>query len=289
MGSGRAMTRRWIGRVLPMLSLAAAVGAHAQEAVTIRTYAAQEARQGVASDGAYFYAIDNNRIGKYRIATGERVQQWEGDPESFPHINSCTVAEEELVCASSNYPALPQKSSVEFFSLNPVAHLRSVSLAGAPGSLTVMNRHDGHWWAVFANYDKRGSEPGQDHRQTYLVRYDDDFHALAQWTFPADVLARFAPSSCSGASWTTSGLLLASGHDRPEIYALKLPKRGTVLEHVATLPVASHGQAIDMDPKWSDLLWSIDRPTSTVVASRVDITGQAPGTDSVTSGRADRP
>jgi hypothetical protein len=42
--------------------------------VTLRMTAA-EAHQGAASDGTYLYAIDNDRIGKYRIATGEKVAQ----------------------------------------------------------------------------------------------------------------------------------------------------------------------------------------------------------------------
>lgn len=235
----------------------------------VRRYDASEARQGVASDGTYFYAIDNNRIGQYSIATGEKVAQWRGDPKAFPHINSCTVVGHELACAASNYPALPQTSSVEFFSLKPLAHVRSAPLDHAPGSLTVMDRHDGHWWAVFANYDEKGSPEGKDHRDSLLVQMDDAFQPLATWSFPGDVLGQFAPSSCSGASWTKDGLLLASGHDKPEIYMLKLPETGSVLQYVKTIPVSSHGQAIDIDPAQPDRLWSIDRATLTVHANTI--------------------
>lgn len=235
-----------------------------------RQYQADEADQGVASDGTHFYAIDNNRIGKYRIADGEKVAEWQGDPEKFPHINSCTVVAAELVCAASNYPAVPQSSSVEVFSLEPLAHVRSIALDKTPGSLTVMDRHDGHWWAVFANYDERGSPQGQDHHDTYLVRYSDTFQEDGRWSFPAAVLDRFAPSSCSGASWSDRNVLLVSGHDKPEIYKMALPEQGTELVHVATLPVSTHGQAIDLDPSRSDSLWSIDRKTRTVVVNKID-------------------
>lgn len=234
-----------------------------------REYRAEEADQGVASDGDYFYAIDNNRIGKYRISDGEKIAVWEGDPERFPHINSCTVVSRELVCAASNYPAVPQQSSVEFFSLEPLAHLRSVALTDTPGSLTVMDRHDGRWWAVFANYDERGSPPEKGHRETYLVSYDNAFRAEKLWTFPDAVLDRFTPSSCSGASWTKDNRLLVSGHDRPEIYVLGLPGSGSVLRHISTVGIASHGQAIDVDPAQPDQLWSIDRATKTVFASMI--------------------
>ncbi|MEZ5711172.1 MAG: hypothetical protein R3E11_00785 [Sphingobium sp.] len=246
-----------------------ASGATSEPAPVVKRFTADEARQGVASDGAYFYAIDNSRIGKYRIDTGEKVAEWQGDAEAFPHINSCTVIGTELACATSNYPAVPQTSLVEFFSLSPLQHLRSVALADMPGSLTAMDRHDGHWWGVFANYDTKGSPAGKDHRDTYLVKLDDAFQPLKAWTFPEDVLARFAPSSCSGMAWTDAGALLASGHDKPEVYVLSLPEAGTVLRHAATIPVISNGQAIDVDPVEADLLWSIDRATKTVIASTI--------------------
>src|SRR5687767_4369755 len=79
---------------------------------------APEARQGVASDGRFAFAIGNHRIGKYAIASGRRVASWRGDPKRFPHINSCTLVGRELVCAASNYPALPPASSVEVFDAN---------------------------------------------------------------------------------------------------------------------------------------------------------------------------
>lgn len=44
---------------------------------------AQEADQGVASDGEFVYAIDNNIIGKYAIKTGKRVDRWEGGSRPF--------------------------------------------------------------------------------------------------------------------------------------------------------------------------------------------------------------
>ncbi len=230
---------------------------------------APEAHQGAASDGTYVYAIDNDRIGKYRIADGQRVAQWQGERRLYPHMNSCTVVGTELVCAASNYPAVPQTSAVEIFDTKTLKHVRSVSLGFGPGSLTVMDRHDGKWWAVFANYEGKGGEPGRDYRYTLLVRMDDAFRAEASWAFPADVLARFAPKSCSGLSWGADGLIYATGHDRPEVYALKLPEAGSVLEHVGTIGIATPGQAIDWDPKAPRRLWSIGRGAGEMVASEM--------------------
>lgn len=260
---------------LAALALAASP-ATAQESVPAPAVApvvlripAEEARQGAASDGRYVYAIDNDRIGKYEIATGKRVAQWKGDRAIYPHMNSCTVVGQELVCAASNYPAVPQTSAVEIFDTRAMTHVRSISLGFGPGSLTVMDRHDGKWWAVFANYDAKGGEPNRDHRYTLLVRMDDQFRQEAAWTFPAAVLERFAPYSCSGMSWGADGRLYVTGHDRPELYAVELPEAGSALKLIATIPIATPGQAIDWDPKAPRRIWSIDRGGATMAASDI--------------------
>ncbi|WP_336977292.1 hypothetical protein [Altererythrobacter fulvus] len=238
-------------------------------APVVLTIDAPEADQGVASDGTYVYAIDNDRIGKYEIASGRKVGEWAGEPALFPHMNSCTVAEGELVCAASNYPRVPQTSAIEFFSLDPVEHIRTVSLGFMPGSLTVLDRHDGAWWAVFANYDGKGGVPGRGHQYTLLAKLDDQFRIAQSWAFPPEVLARMAPYSCSGMSWGDDGLLYASGHDRPEVYALALPEAGSTLRLVAVHGTANDGQAIDWDPKVPRRLWSVSREGGKVIASTI--------------------
>ncbi|MEO6582547.1 MAG: hypothetical protein ABIN68_07070 [Sphingomicrobium sp.] len=247
---------------------AAAVAAAQAAPRAERRIAAVEARQGAASDGRFVYAVDDHRIGKYAIVTGRRVAAWSGDPKRFPHLNSCTLVARELVCAASNYPALPQSSRVEFFDAGRLVHRRSVGLDAGPGSLTALERHRGQWWAVFANYDGRGGQPGRDRRATQLVRMDDAFRRLQAWTFPPSVLARLAPNSVSGAAWTGDGRLTVSGHDRPELYVVAVPRAGTVLEHVVTVPMVTRGQAFDWDPRDPKLLWSIDRKRRSIVASR---------------------
>ena len=230
---------------------------------------AEEARQGAASDGTYVYAIDNDRIGKYRIADGRRVAQWQGERRLYPHMNSCTLVGTELVCAASNYPAVPQTSAVEIFDTTTMQHVRSVSLGFGPGSLTALDWHDGAWWAAYANYDNKGGEPGRDHHYTMMVQMDRNFRPLRSWAFPAAVLARMAPYSCSGMSWGEDGLIYATGHDRPEVYVLRLPEAGSVLELATTLGIATPGQAIDWDPKSPRRLWSIGRGSGEMVASEI--------------------
>lgn len=237
--------------------------------LSLAAIAAPEAGQGVAAGPAHVYAIDNAEIGKYDKGSGKRVAHWRGDPALFPHINSCAVVKAELVCAASNYPAVPMASSIEIFDTKTLRHIRTHSLGRMYGSLTVLDWHDGAWWAVFANYDDRGGEPGRDHRYTTLVKMDAGFRPLESWLFPDAVLERFAPKSCSGAAWGNDGLLYVSGHDRPEIYALKRPEAGTRLELVATLPVPTPGQAIDWDPVQPRTLWSIDRKAARMVATPI--------------------
>ncbi len=254
-----------------MLAIAGTAAAQEpQSATPIARWQAEEARQGVAADARHFYPNANNRIGKYDKRTGRRVAQWEGPRALFPHMNSCTVDAAELICAASNYPAVPMASTLEVFDTRTLTHRRSIALPPMPGSLTWMERRGSDWFAGFANYPEgRGGEPGHDHRWTRLVRFDAQFRATGSWLFPPSVLERFAPMSNSGGSWGDDGLLYVTGHDRGELYVLRLPQAGAVLDHVATVLLPTGGQAIAWDRSQRRVLWSLDRATKMVVASRV--------------------
>jgi hypothetical protein len=214
------------------------------DAELMRRIPATEARQGVAVQGDTLFAINNHQIGKYDRRTGAKLAAWTGDKARFPHINSCAAIAAELVCASSNYPSTPMTSAVEVFDPTALRHLRTIPLAGQPGSLTWVDRHAGFWWAAFANYDGWGGVPGRNHRSTFLVQYDDDWKPLKTYRFPADLLDRFAPSSSSGGVFGDDDILYVTGHDRGEIYALRIPKAGALLEHIATIKAPIQGQAI---------------------------------------------
>jgi len=261
-----------------MLGLLAALAAAAGEpAPVLRRWPAPEANQGVAADRRHVYAVGNNAIGKYDKATGARVGGWTGDRALFPHINSCSAVGARLYCAASNYPAVPMASSVEVFDARRMAHVATHPLPPVPGSLTwVAPRAGGGWWAGFANYDGRGGAPGRDHRSTFLARLDDRFLPVASWLLPDAVLARMAPYSLSGGVPAGDGTFRVSGHDRPELYVLRLPAAGTRLEHVATVAIATGGQAIGTDPTDPCLLWSIERRARELVLSRVCTPGDRP-------------
>jgi len=250
------------------LALAAAL-AVATPAEVVERMPAAEAHQGVVADARHVYAISNSEIGKYDRRTKARVALWQGDPALFIHMNSCSLEHRLLVCAASNYPGVPQASSIEWFDTRTMRHVATRSLGPGRGSLTWLDWHDGSWWACFANYDERGGEPGRDHRATVLVRYDKRFVEQGAWLFPESVLERFAPRSASGGAWRDDGLLYVTGHDRPELYALRVPEAGSRLEHVATVAIPTNGQAIAWERGRSDILWSIARESREAVASRV--------------------
>lgn len=260
--------------ILAAVLAALAAPAVAQEptlkTTELRRFDAPEAKQGVAADKTHLYAIDNGRIARYDKQTGARQAEWTGDPVRFKHLNACLIVAKDLVCAGSNYPSVPQNSSVEVFDPVKMTHTRTIPLGPGNGSLTWVDRRDGFWWAMFANYDAKGGEPGRDHRWTTLVKFDDQWRRVGAWTLPETVLARMAPYSCSGGGFGDDGLLYVTGHDRPELYALKIPTEGgAVLDHVATLEIPVEGQAIVWDPHDQRVLWGVNRATRQVVAVKV--------------------
>jgi hypothetical protein len=256
--------------LLVTCALSASALAANSAASELRRVSAAEARQGVAVDADRFYAVSNSAIASYDKRSGKRIAKWKGDRARFRHINSCTIIAGELVCANSNFPSLPHHSTVEFFDPAVLRHRRTVDLGEGRGSITWVERHEGAWWVAFANYDGWGGESSRDHRDTVLVRFDDEWREIRRWRFPADVLERFRPMSTSGGGWGADGNLYVTGHDRPELYVLQLPRGdGSVLEHVATIEVPIHGQAIDWDESEPGVLYGISRRGGEVVVMRV--------------------
>ncbi len=243
----------------------------ALQAETLRRYPAPEAGQGVAVDARSIYAVGNNKIGRYDKKSGKQTGAWSGDPKVFPHLNSCVAMGAELVCASSNYPATPMTSTVEVFDRAKLTHLRSIPLGHQVGSLTWAVRKGDAWWAGFANYDGKGGEPGRDHTASAVVKFDLAWKPLAQWSFPKSVLDRFAPHSTSGGVWGDDGLLYVTGHDAAEVYVLRVPPAGGVMEEVATIAVPVEGQAIALDARRT--LYGISRKNREVVAMKLPAVG----------------
>jgi len=234
----------------------------------VRRFPAPEARQGVAVDRHHFYAIANARIAKYEKRTGRRVAEWQGTAGGpIIHLNSCIVDGRYLTCAHSNYPGLPMTSSLETWDTGTLRHRASRSFGIYEGSLTWATRSDGDWWLNFAHYGNAAGTPGKGPEWTTLVRFDARWNRTASYTYAPALIVKFAPYSSSGGNWGRDGRLYITGHDQPEIYVLRLPAMGSVLEWVETIPAPIRGQAWAFDPRDPKTLWGILRASGEVVVA----------------------
>lgn len=235
----------------------------------IRRYTAPEARQGVAVDADHFYAVSNHRIAKYRRDTGEKVAEWDGgDDGPLIHLNSCLVHQGRLVCAHSNHPGIPMLSSVETWDAASLEHLDSYSLGAREGSLTWALPRGEDLWLAFAHYGNYSGVPQRGPEWSLLARFDGSWNRREAYAFPVALVEAMTPNSASGGNWGADGRLYVTGHDAREIYVLELPRMGSVLEWVATLPAPMEGQAWVFDPTDPDVVFGIIRATGEVVVGR---------------------
>ncbi len=228
------------------------------------------ARQGVAVEAEYFYAIGNYHIARYRRDTSVKAGEWRGGSDGpIIHLNSCIAASGRLVCAHSNYPGVPMLSSVEVFDAETLQHLDSHSFGSYEGSLTWLIPHDGWWWGAFAHYGNASGVPDRGPEWTSLVRFDSEWNRKEEFAFPVALIDRFRPNSTSGGNWGADGNLYVTGHDAGEIYALRLPEMGSVLEWIDTRPAPIEGQAWVFDPTDPETIWGIVRSSGEVVEARL--------------------
>ena len=253
----------------PAAGAAAAGAPPVPNARELRRFPAPEAVQGVAVDRRSFFAVANRSIGRYDKKSGLRTAHWADTTGEITHLNSCAAWQGRLYCAQSNYPRLPMTGSIEIFDATTLARVGRRSLGRTPGSLTWADRHGGHWWLCFANYDRYGGAPSAGSRATTIVEYDAQWRRVHVWVLPPSVVRAFAGMSASGGAWGPGGYLYVAGHDRPELYVLSLPQRGPVLRQVATIRVPGRGQAFGWDPGRARRLYTIDRQSRSVISSLV--------------------
>jgi hypothetical protein len=236
------------------------------DAELIQQFEASNARQGIAVDAGHFYAVNNFAISKHDKSTGAPIAQWAGRAEGEPliHLDSLMELDGRLYASHSNYPASPMTSSVEIWDAATMRHVSSHSFGISHGSLTWLDRHDGFWWAAFANYDKvqNGQMVPYGHTDnTQIAKLDDDYRVLQAWTLPLEILDRMRPMSNSGGSWGPGGMLYLTGHDLGEIYVMRIPDAGSILNWVATVKVpVLEGQGIAWDRSMPGrYLWAINK------------------------------
>jgi hypothetical protein len=251
-----------------------AVGVLELEGTMVASFDAFDANQGVGVDRKYFYAVNNRTITKHDRTTGEPLLQFAGHPDGpIEHMDSGAVVNGKLYAAHSNWPEWPMESSIEVFDARTMEHIGTHSFGIYRGSLTWLDRHDGAWWATFANYNRLQPGPGGElapYGYTYntqVVRMDDDFQVVQSWTIPKEILDRFELMSNSGGSWGPDGRLYLTGHDLPEVYVMNVPPAGGEMEWVATISLPGiEGQGIAWDDAGNkSTLWGISRQNRRVV------------------------
>jgi hypothetical protein len=240
------------------------------EAQLLRTYDAFDANQGVGIDRSRFFAVDNRQITKHDRKTGAAQLQFAGAAGGpLIHMDSGAVYRGKLYAAHSNYDESPMQSSVEVFDARTLKHVASHSFGIDRGSLTWIDRHDGFWWAGFANYDVIPDDqtPYGETDNTQVVKMNDDFQVVAAYTIPQEILDRFRPMSNSGGSWGPDGRLWLTGHDLGEAYVMEPSTAGSELRWIArvSLPgVEGQGTAWDLTGS-QPTLWTIKRSTKQVL------------------------
>jgi len=236
----------------------------------LRRFPAAEARQGVAVDAEFFYAINNRAIGKYRKDTGAKAADWQDEKDGhLIHLNAGIVRDGQLYCAHSNYPSVPTSNSVEVWDTATMKHILSIAMEDAQGSLTWALPEGKTWFACFAEYSRPSNATGRDNSMSEVVKFDNQWHRTASWTFPLDLVKLFGNASASGGGFGPGGSLFVTGHDARQLYVLTIPENGAVLQWNATIPISASGQAFAWDPVEPGILYSISRKTQEVIVSRI--------------------
>jgi hypothetical protein len=236
---------------------------------TVQVFEVPEARQGIAVDSGYFYVVNTKSIVKYNKGTGKPVSDWKDNSGRIIHFDSGVIVNKKLYCAHSNYPGIPMASSIEIFDKENLNHIGSHSFGIKYGSCTWIDYYDKYWWACFAHYDKFEPAINKNNSWTVLVKFDESWNEQESWTFPAVVLQKFKPMSCSGGSWGPDGNLYIAGHDSARVYIVRLPKMGSVLDFTGALEIESEGQGIAWDRFEKNNLYGIIKKENRVIKSKL--------------------
>lgn len=237
----------------------------------MRRFPAPEANQAVAVDAAHFYAIGNHEIAKYEKFSGRRVARWACEREKpLIHLNSGVVREGVLYCAHSNYPGVPMVSSIEMWATRTLTHTATQSFGIYEGSATWIDFRGASRFVTFGHYGNKAGVAGRDPQWTSLAEFDSEWRRLRGWVYPARLMEKLGGYTISGGAFGPDGRLYCTGHDDPEVYVLRLPEGGSVLELEAVFATPNHGQGIAWDPSEKWVLYSIDRVRREVIVSRVE-------------------
>ncbi len=206
----------------------------------IKSFPVREAYQGVAADNDFFYAISNQSIAKCQKEDGKVVQRM--TYERFTHLNGGTVYGKKLYC--TNNPT--DHNSIVIFNTDDLSYF-GLSNIKEKGSLMWISRHKDIWWGCLAH-------SGDIVNNSLIIQFNPDWSIKNSWSFPKELTEKFYPYSCSGGAWGSDNLLYCTGHEKAEVYALRL--EDNIFKFVRTIPVNATGQGIAWQGK---ILYTIDR------------------------------
>lgn len=238
--------------------------ASAEEWRAIATLVAPEAKQAAAADDRFAYAIDNSVVAKYDRATGAKIATSVG---AAKHLNSGFFWNGRLFCAHSNFPLTPEHSEIKVLDPTTMRLETFKDFGNYGGSLTWAVREHDEWWCNFARY-------GADNGQSFLVRFDDQWQEKSRYRYPPELVAQLGKYSLSGAVWR-SGELLATDHDHPRIYRLRLPQKGDALDYLGSISAPFAGQGFALDPATGGLV-GIRRKTREIVFANIAAPAESP-------------
>jgi dienelactone hydrolase len=210
---------------------------------TTRTIPAEEAHQAAAADEKFLYAISSTKVAKYDRQTGQRLATSTGEAK---HLNSGFLWQDKLYCSHSNYPALPEQSEIKVLDIETMQLTTFKDFGNFGGSLTWAIHEQGHWFCNFARY-------GDDNAGTFLVKFTPDWQEVARFTFPPELIQKLGRYSLSGGVFL-NGDLLATGHDDPLLFRLRLPATGSIVQFIQVESIPFTGQGIAADPATRGLI-----------------------------------
>jgi hypothetical protein len=201
------------------------------------TLGAPQAHQAAAADRKFIYAITNNVVAKYSRKTRQPLAVSVG---KALHLNSGYLYRGSLLCAHSNFPRIPEHSQIKVLDTNSMQLTTFHDFGDYGGSLTWVVRVGNRWLCNFAKYDKSNGD-------TFLTEFDRNWTETRRWTYPQAMVAQLGKYSLSGGLFHQQRLLV-TGHDAQELYYLRIPQTGTVLEYIGKSPVPFTGQGFAVDP-----------------------------------------
>jgi hypothetical protein len=213
------------------------------------------ATQAAAADERFVYAVSNRTIMKYDRSGSAGISMSEG-PAS--HLNSAVISNGKVLCAHSNYPKKPEQGDIRMLDPETMELTIFHSFENPPGSLTWALEKDGFWWCHFAHY-------GAENAKSVLIKFDQEWKEVSRWLYPEAFVKEWGRASVSGAVWQGDHLLV-TGHDKKEIYRLKV---GKTIEWVGTIPSPFPGQGIAVDLKTGGLV-GIDRKRKAVLFAELE-------------------